>query len=333
MIEKNVSLKNYNTFKLDATAEVFFTANNLEDIKDFFLEFPEAKDNLTILGGGSNILFRSESLKYVLNIELKGIEKIKEDDEHIWIKVGAGEIWHDFLKICLDNNWNGLENLALIPGKVGAAPIQNIGAYGTEQKEFFHSAEVYNIAQDNIFEIANEHCEFGYRDSIFKRAFNRLFIILSVTYKLNKTFKPNLTYKDLKNLEGTSLTPENLFNRIIEIRNSKLPNPEFIGNAGSFFKNPIISEQHFSKLKSIYPETPIFTQTDGNYKIPAAWLIEQCDWKGKILNGAGVSPQHSLILINLGKANGEDVYFLSELIIDSVKEKFNIELEREVNLV
>lgn len=333
MIERNINLRNFNAFRINSVAEFFLKAENLPDIKQFFNEFLDAKNEVIILGGGSNVLFQSPKVKYVLNISLKGIEKIKEDDDYVWIKVGAGENWHEFLNICLENQWYGLENLSLIPGKIGAAPIQNIGAYGTEQKDFFHRAEVYSIEQDSLFEITNEQCEFAYRDSIFKKSWKGKVVILSVTYRLMKRFKPNLSYKDLSNLSNSELTPKILFDKIIEIRNSKLPNPDDVGNAGSFFKNPIITKAQFSKLIKKYPNIPFFNDSDDNYKIPAAWLIEQCNWKGNVYNQVGVSPNHSLILINLGNATGEDVYNLSDMIINSVLERFGIALEREVNIV
>jgi UDP-N-acetylmuramate dehydrogenase len=336
-IKKKVNLKNYNTFGINVYAEKFIEIKN-EDLLPEIIDEYEIKKPF-ILGGGSNLLLKNNIPGFTLYIQNKGISVINTNDDFCIIDVSAGECWHDFVKFCVLNGYHGLENLALIPGKVGAAPIQNIGAYNSEQKDCFYSLKGYLINDMTFIELDFDACKFNYRDSIFKKALNRNFIITSVRYKLNRKFTPNIDYKELKTtfsqFDVKDITAISVFDKIYEIRKNKLPDPEKVGNAGSFFKNPIISEFDFNNLLSEYPNISGY-KTDKGIKINAAWLIEKCGFKGKKLNeesDAAVSDRHALILINNGNVSGQEIYELSELIINKVQNEFGILLDREVNVV
>ena len=332
-IENNVNLKEYNTFHLNSIANNFYhihTTNDLNDLNKLFIS-----DDYIVLGGGSNVLLSKEFYENVVSINLQGIEIVGEINKSVDVKVGAGVEWHYFLEYLLENNLYGLENLALIPGKCGAAPIQNIGAYGVEQEQFFVKATVYNPIDNNFFEINKEQCQFNYRYSIFKKPENKKLIITDVTYRLNKDFQPNLSYNELNKFDRIELTSKQLFNTICDIRKAKIPYPEEVGNAGSFFKNPVVNITQLEKLKELYHEIPNY-QFENNYKLSAAWLIEKSGMKGKSIgkdSDAQVSDRHSLILINKGNANGAELVELSNLIIEKVKSLFDIILEREVNIL
>lgn len=332
-ILNNVNLKNFNTFHLNSIAKNFF---QIDESKDFFeLESLFSEGNYFILGGGSNILLSKEIYENVISINTKGIEITYETEYFADVTVAAGEDWHHFLEYLLKNKLYGLENLALIPGKCGAAPIQNIGAYGVEQEQYFLKATVYDPNNNIFFEIDKEQCRFNYRYSIFKTKEFKKLIINDVSYRLNKEFSPNLNYNELKKLNRNDLTPEYLFNYISDIRKAKIPYPEEVGNAGSFFKNPFITKDILDELLKRYPDIPHYIFNNG-YKLSAGWLIEKSGLKGKALNDnsdAQVSNRHSLILINKGNAKGEELVKLSELIIENVYKIFDIKLEREVNLI
>lgn len=302
------------------------------------LEMPAAKQfpQTLLLGGGSNILFTKPFDGLVLKNEIAGIEVVDETEEHVWVKVGGGVIWHQFVMHAVANNWGGIENLSLIPGSVGASPIQNIGAYGVEIKDVLHSVEAYHMKDACLVSFTNADCAFGYRDSVFKRMYKGLFAIIAATFKLDKHPRLNTSYgaieQELEKMGVGSPTINDVSKAVINIRQSKLPDPEKIGNAGSFFKNPVIDTTQFEAIKKLYPEMPGYSSPDATTKVPAAWLIEQCGWKGYRQNDAGVHQWQPLVLVNYGKASGNEIYKLSESIMQSVKHRFGIELEREVNI-
>ncbi|HNW97836.1 MAG TPA: UDP-N-acetylmuramate dehydrogenase [Bacteroidales bacterium] len=337
IILENVSLKPYNTFGIDAEARAFAELNTLQDIQTFLNTARYKSRQKLILGGGSNILFTNDFNGVVVKINTKGIIKVKESEQNIWLNVQSGVVWNDFVNYCIENNFGGIENLALIPGNVGSCPIQNIGAYGVEVKDCIESVEVIDIKSLQMYEIPNKDCKFGYRSSIFKNELKGKIIILSVTFKLTKQHHLHLEYGAIREeLSRTGIsqpTLKNIAEAVCNIRNCKLPDPKDIGNSGSFFKNPSITGKEFLKLKSSYPAIPSYSQTDGTYKIPAGWLIEQCGWKGYREGDAGVHEKQALVLVNYGNASGNDILQLAKKIQTSVKEKFSIELEIEVNII
>jgi UDP-N-acetylmuramate dehydrogenase len=334
-IQHNISLQPYNTFGIDVTAKVFApfaTVNALTEM----LEKKEANEPMLVLGGGSNILLTKPFDGWVLHNRLPGIKVVREDDEHVWVRSGAGENWHAFVLHCISSNWAGVENLSLIPGCVGASPMQNIGAYGVELKDVFDELEAYSIHEQKIIHFSKNDCRFGYRESVFKRSLKDQFIITSVTFKLNKYPVFNTSYgaiqQELDAMGVKELSIKAVSDAIIRIRQSKLPDPAVTGNAGSFFKNPEIAETHYQKLKDSYPEMPGYPTLPGTIKVPAGWLIEKAGWKGYRNGDAGVHPKQALVLVNYGQANGGQIYALSEEILHSVHEFFGIQLEREVNI-
>ncbi len=335
-ILSNFNLKPFQTFHLNVNSKYFVEFNNLSELNQS-LDFQQKnKLDFLILGGGSNILFTKDFDGIILKNGLLGKKIIKENEDNIWIKVQSGENWHQFVKYCVENQWNGIENLALIPGTVGAAPIQNIGAYGIEIKDVLDSLEAFHIESKEIHHFSHSDCEFGYRDSVFKRKFKKQYIILSITLKLNKKPNLNFSYADVqKYFEKHQLEPtiKNIFDAVVSIRQEKLPDPNLVGNAGSFFKNPFIDNTHFHTIKKEYPNIPSFPIDKNNIKIPAAWLIEQCGWKGFRENDFGVHPKQPLVLVNYRNAHGKDIYELAQKIMLSVKQKFDIDLEPEVNIL
>jgi UDP-N-acetylmuramate dehydrogenase len=335
-IQENISLKPYNTFGLDKKAKFFVIIQSVSELVDSLKWANEQNLPILILGGGSNILLTQDQNLLVIKIELKGIQPQWETDEHIWIEAASGEIWHDLVLYGIMKNWGGLENLSLIPGTVGASPMQNIGAYGVEIKDVFQSLKALNRNNFEIEEFNSAQCLFGYRESIFKHELKDQYIILSVTFKLDKNPILKLEYGAIKEVlskkQVINPTIKSVSDAVIEIRQSKLPDPKKIGNAGSFFKNPTISLAYFERLKSIYPNIPGFANEDG-IKIPAAWLIDQCGWKGKRFGNVGVHAHQPLVLVNFGDGEGKDIQELSTQIQTSVLEKFEIKLNPEVNFL
>jgi UDP-N-acetylmuramate dehydrogenase len=331
-IKENISLQPYNTFGIDATAKYFAAFRSVDEL-DTFIDFNK---NRFILGGGSNILLTKNVDGIVLKNEIKGIELIKEDVDHFYINAGAGENWHQFVLYCIGQNYAGVENLSLIPGSIGASPMQNIGAYGIEIKDVFHSLEAYHIHDKKIISFNNSDCEFGYRESIFKNKLKGEFVILNVTYRLNKIPVYNTSYgaieQELSNMQAEK-SIQNISQAVINIRTSKLPDPKEIGNAGSFFKNPTVSTAKYEELKNAYPNIPGYPQSNGDMKLAAGWLIEQCGWKGYRKGDAGCHARQALVLVNYGNAGGNEMYALSEEILQSVQNKFGVRLEREVNII
>lgn len=333
----NCSLKQYNTFNIDVKADSIVIIDKITELEELIEKKLLFKENFLILGSGSNILFTKDFKGIVVIINLKGIEKTEEREDNIIVKAAAGEIWDDFVAYCTANAFYGLENLSLIPGKVGSSAVQNIGAYGVELKDNFYSLEAINIMNGNKRIFIKEDCKFDYRNSIFKQELKNKYIIYSVSFRLDKKPKININYADIKKaLEKEQIKnpdPSKIRELICQIRNSKLPDPIFIGNAGSFFKNPIIDEKDFLKIQANYSDVKYYRQENNKYKIAAGWLIEQCGWKGKQLGEAAVYEKNALVLINRGNANGKEIATLSEKIITSVQTKFKIKLEPEVLII
>lgn len=334
--QENVSLKPYNTFGLDVTARYFTSFTSLSEL-EAINTLPASRQNLLILGGGSNILLTKDFDGLVLKNEVMGIDVVDEDAAHIYVKVGGGVNWHQFVLHCLEHNFAGIENLSLIPGNVGASPMQNIGAYGVEVKDVFHRLEAFHLEGRAMRTFTLEECRFGYRESVFKRELKNQYVITSVTYRLNKVPCFNTTYgaiqQELEKMGVTDLNIQAISQAVINIRTSKLPDPQVVGNAGSFFKNPQIPNTQFDALKKDFPDIVAYPVGEAHTKLAAGWLIEQCGWKGYRRGDAGCYPKQALVLVNYGQAKGAEIYQLSEEIIKSVKTKFGVALEREVNVV
>lgn len=329
----NIALKSFNTFGLDVYASSLLRVKSLDQLHQALSQPSEKK---LILGGGSNILFTQDFLGLVIKNEIPGKDILQENENTVLLKIGAGENWHDLVTYCVENNWYGIENLALIPGTVGAAPMQNIGAYGVELADVFVSLDAIHRETYETKNFLLDECEFGYRSSVFKTKLRDQYVITHVTLKLNKHGKLNLAYAALNNyLSEKNIAPtlQDVYQAVIAIRQSKLPDPNEIGNAGSFFKNPMIDKAHFLALQNEYANIPFFTESENKIKIPAAWLIEQCGFKGQRFGDAGVHQHQALVLVNYGHAKGNELLALSERIQTAVKQKFNIELIAEVNIV
>ncbi len=334
-IAENISLKPYNTFGIDVQARYFSSFASSEDLTELLRETPSNK--LLILGGGSNILFTKPFNGLVLKNEWKGIELVREDKDYYYVKAHAGERWHSFVLYCIENNYAGVENLSLIPGNVGASPMQNIGAYGVEIKDVFYELEAYHLKEQAIYRFGLDDCHFGYRESVFKNKYANQFAILTVTYRLRKQPVFHTSYgaigQELEKMKVSEPSIKAISDAVIRIRSSKLPDPVNTGNSGSFFKNPVITETHFEELKRSFPAIPGYPAEENKIKVAAGWLIEQCGWKGYRKGDAGCYHQQALVLVNYGNATGQEICNLSESIIQSVAEKFQIRLEREVNLL
>ncbi len=334
-ILENVSLKSFNTFGIDVKARYFVECWHIHEICDAVHWQKTNNLPLLILGGGSNVLFTQDFEGLVLKISLLGKEVIREDEENIWLKVQAGENWNTLVEYCVARSWGGIENLTLIPGTVGAAPMQNIGAYGVELQEVFEYLEAFDIASGTIYRFDKKDCKFGYRESIFKNELKNRFIILAVVLRLSKKPTLNFSYADVeKFLKERHMEPsiQSISEAVRQIRTEKLPNPAEIGNAGSFFKNPYISKMHYEYLKRDYPSLPAYPLDENTYKVPAAWLIEQAGWKCYHEGNAGVHHRQALVLINKGNAQGKEIWQLAQKIKKSVEDKFGIVLQTEVNI-
>jgi UDP-N-acetylmuramate dehydrogenase len=335
-IEKNKSLKNNNTFGIDVHAANYVEIYDEEELKQL-LSRNEFKDNSKlVIGSGSNILFTRDYNGIVIKNSIPGIKIIFEDEKHCLVKAGAGVVWNDLVLFAVEKNLGGIENLISIPGTVGAAPVQNIGAYGEELQNTFHSLKgiFINTGEESVFD--KQDCKFGYRESIFKEELKEKFIITYVILELYKNPQPVFNYGTIKNelekLGKASYSIKDVSDVISKIRYDKLPDHTSIGNAGSFFKNPEIDKDHFLELKKEHPEIPCFTTPHDKVKIPAGWLIEKCGWKGKRIGDAGVHDMQALVLVNYGKSTGEDILALANEIKISVLKTFGIELSEEVNI-
>lgn len=336
-IQQNISLRQYNTMGIDARARQFSTFETLEALQELASFSDDEGTSKLVLGGGSNVLLTRDFDGLVMKNELKGIELISETDNHYFVKAGAGENWHQFVQYAIGRDWAGIENLSLIPGNVGASPMQNIGAYGVEIKDVFEELEAFHLNDRKIITFSNNDCGFGYRESVFKRQFKDQFVILNVTYRLNKTPQFNTSYgaigQELEHMGVKELSIQAIAQAVINIRSSKLPDPAKIGNSGSFFKNPSVPASQFDELKKNFPGIIGYPNADGTVKLAAGWLIEQCGWKGFRRGDAGVHAKQALVLVNFGNASGAEVYELSTEVMDSVQNRFGVELEREVNIV
>lgn len=347
IVQDNISLKQFNAFGIDVSAKYFARFNSVDQLHELpQFNRPQTlnyKPQTLILGGGSNILFTKDFDGLVLKNEIIGIKEIKEDAHHVYVQAGAGVNWHHFVLHCIHNGWAGVENLSLIPGNVGASPMQNIGAYGVEIKDVFFSLEAFHIHDKKTVSFSLNDCEFGYRESVFKRKYKNEFVITGVTYRLNKVPAFNTSYgaieQELEKMGVKELSLQAVSEAVINIRSAKLPDPAVIGNAGSFFKNPEILNSKFEILKKEHPGIVGYVLPNGNVKLAAGWLIEQCGpqgsatWKGYRKGDAGCHEKQALVLVNFGNAKGNEIFELSKEILQSVEEKFGVRLEREVNIV
>ena len=332
-IELNKNLKSFNTFGIEVFAKQFVSVSTLHELQEVISK----EKNIFLLGGGSNMLLTKDISELVVHLNLKGISIVTESENNVYIKAEAGENWHDFVIWCIDHDYGGLENLSLIPGNVGTSPIQNIGAYGVELKDVFHQLEAINLENGASKTFNLDDCNFGYRNSVFKNIYKGKYLITSVTFKLTKhKHKINTSYGvikvELDKKKISSPTLKDISDAVIKIRESKLPNPKEIGNSGSFFKNPIISKEHFNTLQKKYPSIPFYTVSETEIKVPAGWIIEQSGFKGKRFGDAGVHDKQALVLVNYENANGASILELARLIQTTIFKNFNINLEFEVNI-
>ncbi len=335
-IHENFSLKNFNTFGIDASARYFVEINHEDDLVELFMDKQWQQTERLVLGGGSNLLLVNDFDGLAIRMNIRGIEH-RINHQEVFVEAGAGEVWNDLVNFCVDRGYAGIENLSLIPGSVGASPIQNIGAYGVELQDVFHSCRAFEIATGAFKTFSKTDCRFDYRESIFKTELKGKFIIVSVKYHLSLVPNINLKYgaieQELNNHNITTPTIKDVSRVVSHIRVSKLPDPSTIGNAGSFFKNPIITPQQFAEIQTEFPELVNYPATNGMVKLAAGWLIEACGWKGKVVGHTGTWKNQALVLVNHGGATGEEVFNLSSQIIDSVYTKFGVSLEREVNII
>ena len=335
-MHKNFSLKTFNTFGIEAQTQYFEELNDMHQLESLN-NLPSFINNRLILGGGSNILLTKDFEGIVVHNNLKGIETVSENNKEVILKIAAGEVWHELVVYTIAKGYAGIENMSLIPGRVGAAPMQNIGAYGVELKDVFESLEAWNIEKQQIETFNLEQCQFGYRESVFKTTAKDQYIILSVNIKLQKEAQVNVSYgaieSTLKEMGIENPSIKDVSDAVIAIRSSKLPNPAEIGNAGSFFKNPIVAHTEVIRLQKEYPQMPFYKITATESKIPAGWLIEQAGWKGKKIGNYGVHKNQALVLVNYGDAKGNDIKNLAFDIKADVQTKFGIEISPEVNFV
>lgn len=337
IIREHFNLQSLNTFHINVSCRYFTEIHSTDEIIDVLRQPLFQNIEILILGGGSNLLFTKDYEGLVIKNSIPGIEIIKEDATHVYVKASAGVVWHQFVLWCIEKNLAGIENLSLIPGQVGAAPMQNIGAYGVEIKDVFHELKALHIPTLEVHHFTLDDCKFGYRESVFKNKFKNQYIILSVTFRLNKIPQYNIRYGDiqktLEEMRVQELSVKAISDAVIKIRSSKLPDPAVLGNAGSFFKNPVVSKSLVDELLLKNPLMPNYAQPDGTVKVPAGWLIEQCGWKGKVVGHTGSHKSQALVLVNYGGATGNEIYQLALDIKESVREKFGIDIEPEVNLI
>jgi UDP-N-acetylmuramate dehydrogenase len=336
-ITSNISLKSMNTFGIEAKAKFFTEISTVENIQEL-LSSSEYKNNAhLILGGGSNLLLTQDVNALVIKNSLKGISVVKETNDVVLVKCAAGEVWHEFVMWCINHNYGGLENLSLIPGCTGASPMQNIGAYGVEIKDTFYELQAIDFVSGEQRTFSKSDCEFGYRESIFKHRLKNKYIITSVTFQLSKKPTFHIEYGAIKQeldvMNVSELSIKAISQAVINIRSSKLPNPKEIGNAGSFFKNPEVSNETYLKLKHEFPNLVAYPLENLNYKLAAGWLIEQSGLKGLQVGDAGVHKLQALVLVNYGKATGKQIFDLSTHVLQTVHAKFGVTLEREVNIL
>lgn len=333
-IQENISLKEYNTFGINVNAKRFVSITSVYQLQQLLKE----EKDIFLISGGSNMLLTQDIDTLVVHIDIKGISIDRENHDDIHLTVNAGENWHEFVLWCVSQNYGGLENLSLIPGNVGTCPIQNIGAYGVEVKDTITKVEAIEIETGKLVSFSTRECQFGYRNSIFKKEAKGKYVLTSVSFQLTKNnHKLNTSYgaieSELASKDITNPTIKDISDAVIAIRQSKLPDPKEIGNSGSFFKNPVISREHFEKLQKKYPNIPSYVISDTEIKVPAGWLIEQSGFKGKRFGDYGVHEKQALVLVNYGSAKGNEIYELAQKIQHTIKDKFNIDLEIEVNII
>ena len=333
-IQQNISLKKYNTFGIAVNAKRFISVDSVYELQQLL----KVEKNLFLISGGSNMLLTKDIETLVVHIDIKGISIDKEDEKAVYLTVNAGEDWHEFVLWCISNDYGGIENLSLIPGNVGTCPIQNIGAYGVEVKDTITKIEGLEVASGKLVTFSNKACKFGYRNSIFKNSHKGKIILTSVGFKLTKKeHQLNTSYgaieTELTSKEILKPTLKNVSDAVIAIRKSKLPDPKEIGNSGSFFKNPVISQSKFLELQKKYPKVPSYSVSNADVKVPAGWLIEQAGFKGKRFGNCGVHEKQALVLVNYGNASGKEIHKLAQKIQESILQKFNISLEIEVNII
>ena len=334
---RDCSLLAHNTFGIDANCRRLVEFDTVDELRQTVRSLTAADRPLLVIGEGSNLLPTRDFAGTVLHSAIRGMEVIADDADGILLRCGSGEKWDDVVACCVSNGWHGAENLSLIPGEVGASAVQNIGAYGAEAKDIIYKVEAIEIATGKEVAFSNADCQYAYRQSRFKREWQGRYVITYVTYRLSRTFTPDLNYGNIRqSLDAKGIatpTAEQLRQTIIEIRQAKLPDPKVMGNAGSFFMNPIVGRSIYESLSEKYPGMPHYVVDADHIKIPAGWMIEQCGWKGRSLGRAGVHDRQALVLVNRGGATGEDVVRLYERIIEDVKQKFGIEIHPEVNVV
>jgi len=337
VVQECVSLKHFNTFGIDAQARYYARIDDVSQLRNFLLSPEFQSFPQLILGGGSNVLLRENFGGIVLHMAIEDIVVLREDYQHVWLKVGAGINWHQLVLHCIRQGYAGLENLSLIPGTVGAAPVHNIGAYGVALSDVIEFLEAIEVRSGQVHTFQKKDCAFGYRDSIFKNSLQGRYIITSVCFRLYKQPRLQITYDEikatLKKMDVQKLSIQAISDVVIYLRKKKLPDPARLGNAGSFFKNPIITREQFIRLQNMYSNMPGYAQTRGQVKVSAAWLIEQCGWKGWFNGRVGVYSKHALVLVNYGAGTGQDIYQLMLAIQQSVKDRFSIELTPEVQVV
>jgi UDP-N-acetylmuramate dehydrogenase len=335
-LEQNISLKAFNTFGVDALAHSFVTISSIGQLEQVFSQLISPEIPFLVLGQGSNLLFTRDYNGVIIKNEIEGIDVVDENEEHVYVKAGAGVNWHEFVLHCINHDWGGVENLSLIPGTIGAAPVQNIGAYGVELKDILHSLRAWDVRKKKLIEFSNTDCAFGYRNSIFKQDLKGVVVIGEVIFKLTKKHTIKVGYGAIKDelaKKGISEpTIRDVSNAVIAIRSSKLPDPKLIGNAGSFFKNPVVTQHFFENLQKCYPDVVAYPSRN-DVKLAAGWLIEQAGWKGFHEGSVGCYDKQALVLVNLGGATGKEILNLAQRIQASVKGKFDVELEMEVNTV
>lgn len=334
----NHPLVNNNTFGINAVARLFIEYDSVEELQTLIAELPALKteigsEKVLHIGGGSNLLFTGNFDGIILHSRIGGIELTEEDDESVVLRVGATVVWDDLVAYAVEKGWSGIENLSLIPGETGSAAVQNIGAYGAEAKDVIVTVETIELATGKPRVFKNSECGYAYRQSIFKNSLKGKYAVTYVNIRLDKHFAPNINYGDIrKALDDKEITPASVRQAIIDTRNQKLPDPKVLGNAGSFFMNPVVSQEKFEELKAQYPDMPFYQLTDG-VKIPAGWLIEQSGWKGRSLGKAAVHDKQALVLVNLGGAEATDIVRLSDEVRNTVKSKFGIDIHPEVNFI
>lgn len=335
IIKENISLLSYNTFGIDAKADYFIEYSSVEELQTALKSEIVKSNRLLHIGGGSNLLFMKDFNGVILHSAINFIKKVSEDADTVMLEAGAVVNWDDFVAYTVENGWGGVENLSLIPGEVGASAVQNIGAYGVEVQDVIVEVNAVEIETGELKIFSVDDCQYGYRESIFKKELKGKYIITSVVFKLQKQpeFKLNYQHLEAEVLKNGDINLQNIRQTIIAVRESKLPDPKIYGNAGSFFMNPVISKAHFNELLAQYPQMPHYFVSETEEKVPAGWLIDQCGWKGKQIGNAGVHDKQALVLVNKGGATGAEIVYLAEQIQASVKSKFGIELRAEVNYI